>query len=63
MKQALKNIVFTFTDFTVIYTPTQKVNRTQYFEAVVLRGNRHYQTWKVSHYPNRTNALHLINSK
>lgn len=63
MKQKIKSIIFNFTDYTIIYTPIEKVNRTQYFEAVVIRGRTHIKTWKVSNFPNRTNALKLINNK
>lgn len=64
MKQKTKRIIFEFTEYTVIYTPLPKEKYGQtHFEAVVIRGKTLVSSWKVSSFPNRTNALKLINNK
>lgn len=58
--QKIKSIVFNFTDYTVTYTPTKKVFRTQHWRVEVRVGLTLQKVWEVTHFPNKTNALKLI---
>lgn len=62
--QYLKKITFDFTDYSVIYTPLPKEKfGDTHFRAQVIHGNLIVSSWKVTHFPNKTNALKLINTK